>query len=101
MLVESIRTFGGALSNIDIVAVKPRLGPQISSTTKAQFKRFGVEFIDLRLNTKFAWWNNANKSFVMALLEDRVSTPNITWMDGDLIVLCPLQKLLPGDGTQF
>ena len=37
----------------------------------------------------------------MAQLETRVSTPNITWMDGDMIVLQPLDDLLPSPGTQF
>jgi hypothetical protein len=60
-----------------------------------------VEFIDQPLNTELDWWNNANKSCVMSHLETRISTPNITWMDGDMVVLQPLSCLSPAEGSQF
>jgi len=37
----------------------------------------------------------------MSRLETRVSTPNITWMDGDMVVLQPLDCLSPEFGTEF
>ena len=46
LLVESLRNFGGAWSNTDVIAVKPRRGPRISSLTLREFRRFGVEYID-------------------------------------------------------
>ena len=101
MLAESLRAFGGSSSNLDIVAVKPRRGPKVSSRTLREFKRLRVEFIDERFNVELNWWNNANKSCVMSQLETRVSTPNITWMDGDMVVLQPLDNLSPAEGTQF
>jgi len=101
MLAESIRAFGGPYSKTDIVAVKPRRGPKIASRTLQEFKRLQVEFIDARFNLELDWWNNANKSCVMSQLEDRVSTPNITWMDGDMVVLQALDDLCPAQGTQF
>ncbi|WP_024343120.1 hypothetical protein [Bradyrhizobium japonicum] len=101
MLAESLRTFGGPAAKVPFIAVKPRRGPRIGSATLKEFKRLGVEFIDERLNVELDWWNNANKSCVMSQLETRVSTPNITWMDGDMVVLQQLDKLSPTAGTQF
>ncbi|WP_143198391.1 hypothetical protein [Bradyrhizobium sp. AS23.2] len=60
-----------------------------------------MEFIDKPFNTELDWWNNANKSCVMSQLETRVATPNITWMDGDMVVLQPLDCLSPANGSQF
>lgn len=101
LLAESIRAFGGGASNIDIIAAKPRRGPKVSSRTLSEFRRLRVEFIDQPFNTELDWWNNANKSCVMSQLETRVTTPNITWMDGDMVVLQPLDCLAPADGSQF
>lgn len=101
MLAESLRVFGGPSSKLDFIAVKPRRGPGISSRTLNEFKRLGVEFIDERFNAELDWWNNANKSSAMSQLETRVSTPNITWMDGDMVVLQPLDCLSPKAGTEF
>jgi hypothetical protein len=101
LLAETLRAFGGCWAKTDFVAIKPRVGPAISAHTRRELKRHNVEFIDETMNVDFAWWSNANKSAVMAHFETRVSTPNITWMDGDMIVLQPLDDLLPSPGTQF
>ena len=101
MLAESLRAFGGPLSNTDFIAVKPRRGPGISLHTRREFARLGVEFIDERMNIELDWWSNANKSSVMARLEVPDLTPNITWMDGDMIVLQPFDRLVPAPGTNF
>jgi hypothetical protein len=101
MLAESLRAFGGPSSKLDFIAVKPRRGPSISSRTLHQFRRLGVEFIDEKFNDELDWWNNANKSSVMSQLESRISTPNITWMDGDMVVLQPLDCLAPEPDTDF
>ncbi|WP_339037604.1 hypothetical protein WHZ78_07540 [Bradyrhizobium symbiodeficiens] len=101
MLAESLRAFGGPSAALDFIAVKPRRGPKISAKTLREFKRLQVEFIDERMNVELDWWNNANKSCVMSQLETRVSTPNITWMDGDMVLLQALDELSPTEGTQF
>jgi hypothetical protein len=101
MLAESLRAFGGTWGKSNFIAVKPRRGPRISSSTLQQFRRLGVEFIDEKFNVVLDWWNNANKSAVLSQLETRVSTPYITWMDGDMIVLQALDELLPGEGADF
>ena len=101
MLAESLRKFGGPWAVADFLAVKPRRGPPLSAHTRREFERLDVEFIDERFNVELDWWNNANKSAVMSQLEGRVPTPNITWMDSDLIVLKPPDDLVPAPGTRF
>jgi hypothetical protein len=101
LLAESLRTFGGSSSNIDFIAVKPRRGPGIAAHTRREFRRLGVEFVDLRVNVARDWWDSANKSAATAEIEARISTPNLTWMDGDMIVLRPLDKLAPTAGRNF
>jgi hypothetical protein len=101
MLAESLRAFGGHAAGTEMIAVKPRHGPSISSHTRRELTRLHVHFIDERLNVRLAWWNNANKSAIMAALETRVSTPNITWIDGDMIILRPPDDLDPDVNTDF
>ena len=72
MLAESLRAFGGRWAKTDFIAVKPRRGPAISSNTRRDMKRLGVEFVDETLNVALDWWSNANKSSVMAAFETRV-----------------------------
>lgn len=101
LLVESLRRFGGAWANMPFVAVKPRRGPGLRSETLSAFRRLQVEFIDKPFNSKLAWWNNANKSAAMAALETQVSTPNITWLDGDMVIMQPLDDVTPVEHAQF
>jgi hypothetical protein len=101
MLADTLRAFGGSWAKTDVIAVKPRTGPAISAYTRREFRRLDVEFIDEKFNVELDWWNNANKSSVMSQLEGRVQTPNITWMDSDLIVLKPLDHLVPAPGSRF
>lgn len=101
LLAESLRAFGGSWANTPFLAVKPRRGPKLKSATISEFRRLQVEFIDEPFNSKLAWWNNANKSAVMSALETQVSTPNITWLDGDMVILQPLDDVTPAEHTQF
>ena len=101
LLAESIRSFGGPSSKVEIIAAKPRRGPKVNSRTLREFKRLQVEFIDQVFNAELDWWNNANKSSVMSQLETRISTPYITWMDGDMVALRQLDNLCPLKGSQF
>jgi hypothetical protein len=101
MLIESLRCFGGPSANADVVIVKPRRGPAISSHTRRELVRLQTDLIEEKFNVEFDWWNNANKSAVMSALETRVSSPNITWMDGDMIVLQPIENLAPLPDSNF
>lgn len=101
LLAESLRMFGGPWANAPFVAVKPRRGPRLKSATVSELRRLGVEFIDKPFNSKLAWWNNANKSAVMAALETQVTTPNITWLDGDMVFLQPPEDFIPTEAAQF
>jgi hypothetical protein len=101
LLAESLRTFGGPAAKLPFIAVKPRRGPALKAATISQFRRLNIGFVDKPYNSKFAWWNNANKSAVMSALETEISTPNITWLDGDMIVLQQLDDITPAAGTQF
>jgi hypothetical protein len=101
MLADSLRAFGGPWAKTDFIAVKPRRGPAVSAHTRHEFRRLDVEFIDEKFNVELDWWNNANKSSVMSQLERRVPTPNVTWMDSDMIVLNPPDELVPASGTHF
>lgn len=53
LLVDSIRTFGGAIKNSKIWAVKPRKGKAISKETLKFFQAKTVEFIEVDLNKKW------------------------------------------------
>lgn len=101
LLADSLRAFGGRWARVPMLAVKPRRGPAIPRATRDALRRLDVAFVDAPLNVACAWWAHANKPAAMAYAERHATTPNVTWMDGDMMVLREPDEFAPPPGARF
>ncbi|MGV3489850.1 MAG: hypothetical protein ACO1OG_00875 [Devosia sp.] len=101
LLAESLRKFGGSRSGMPLVAVKPRSGPRISTTTRRALEKLDVNFVDRNISVEYAWWAMANKPAALSYVEQHAHTPNVTWIDGDMMVLKEPSSFAPPPGFDF
>ena len=97
VLCESIRTFAGAYSNVDIVAVSPRPELALDSSSRSRLQEFGVEYVVEDLNrtgspygainriVASAWAEkNSARNFILALDSDIAFVEEPRFMDADV-----------------
>lgn len=97
-MVESLRRFGGRLSDAPVLAVKPRFGPPLARSTHRRFDELGVRFIGMRSHPQFAWFHYLNKPLAMLAAEQRSDADILAWVDADVLVREePSAFLLPAD----
>jgi hypothetical protein len=102
LLAESLRRFGGRRSDVPLVAVRPRKGPRIARATRRRLQELDVTLVeDETLSVAYAWWAMANKPAALGYTEERARTPNVTWIDGDMMVLREPGSFAPPDRYQF
>jgi hypothetical protein len=102
LLAESLRLFGGRRANMPLVAVRPRTGPRIASSTRKRLEKLEVILVeDETLSVTHAWWAMANKAAALSHVEDKARTANITWIDGDMMVLSAPGSFAPPQGYDF
>ena len=100
LLAESIRRWGGRLSDAKIVAVKPRLGPNISRGTRAELDRLSVEYCQIDRDDDFRWFPYLNKTAAVRYVSAR-HPGTIIWLDADTLVLNePSQLMLDANDLQ-
>ncbi len=98
LLCRSIRTFGGKLSNVEILSFAPRKGFEPSKQTLKAFEELGVIHENIELNTEYRTYPLANKPLVCAYVEEQYSNQNIVFIDSDQIVFNePIDFELPND----
>src|SRR5215467_12631084 len=85
-LVESLRRWGGELGKAPIVAIKPRLGPPLTSVTLSMFARHNVRFRSRLRTDRYEWHQYLNKPYVLTWAEELADTECITLMDCDMLV---------------
>lgn len=86
-MVDSLRRFGGRFADLDVIAVKPRLGPGLSPETRRRLADLGVEHVRIRPQTRYVWQHFTNKAQAILAVEDTVETDAILWIDSDIIFL--------------
>lgn len=102
LLAESLRRFGGLRSNLPIVAIRPRKGPHVATATRKRLAELNVELVeDETLSVAYAWWAMANKPAALSYVEEHSRTPNVTWIDGDMMVLAEPGSFSPPTGYNF
>lgn len=101
LLAASLRAFGGKYSRLPMWAIKPRRGPGLARATLNELERLEVRFVDKPLNRDHAWWEHANKAASMRFAEMEAKTPNVTWMDGDMMILREPDAFAPPGDAQF
>jgi hypothetical protein len=88
LMVRSLRTFGGALSQVPVLAVIGRPGAPLRNGTLAEFKRLGVRVVHAGAGDNPArWLNYANKIAAVVVAERVAKTSQIAWFDSDMFVL--------------
>ncbi len=102
LVADSLRHFGGSRANLPLVAVRPRAGPAISASTRRRLAELDVTLVeDEKLSVAYSWWAMANKPAALGWVEEHCDTPNVTWIDGDMMILDDLQSFAPPEGYDF
>jgi hypothetical protein len=98
-MIESLRKFGGALADSQIVAVSPRFGSPLHRNTLAAFDSMGVNYLRFwRTNHRYSWFKFLNKPLSLLMAQDIVKSPVICWLDSDIIVVAePTELMLRND----
>ncbi len=97
-LADSLRRFGGALADSEILAISPRFGPPLSATTRRRFRELGVRHERLRSHPRYAWYHYLNTPIALAAAEELTEASIICWADSDLLFMGePSELLLPPD----
>jgi hypothetical protein len=100
-LAESLRRWGGAFAQCPIVAVTPRFGPPLGRATRRGLKQLGVEHWRLTDRNRHAWFGFLNKPAAMEAVEERVHTPQLAWIDGDILIVREPTDLALRDDEDF
>src|SRR5439155_1748639 len=102
LLAESLRRVGARQADLPIVAVRPRRGPRGARATRKRLAELNVELVeDESLSVAYSWWAMVNKPAALAYVEDHSRTPNVTWIDGDMMVLAEPGSFAPPTGYDF
>jgi hypothetical protein len=100
-LVESLRRFGAEFARARVIAVTPRRGPRLRSSTLRRFEQLGVEYVRTVPRNRYSWMPYLNKYFVLKAAESRAQGDLIAWLDSDVLVLRAPDELLLDDGLDF
>ena len=100
LLFESIRRFGGALSECPIYALAPRAGFGVGRAVRERLVELRVSYTDEVLNTECFEYGSANRVFAAAHVERTTAHELLVVLDSDTLVLDePTAFLLPGTST--
>jgi hypothetical protein len=86
-LAESIRRFGGALADSEILAVTARFGPPLARATRRRFRQLGVRHERVPSHPRYAWYHYLNKPIGLAAVEHLTDAPQVCWLDSDIVIL--------------
>jgi hypothetical protein len=97
-LAESVRRFGGALAESEIIAITPRFGPPLTRHTLRRFHDLGVRHERIPSHPRYAWYHYLNTPLAMAAAHELTDAPLLAWLDSDILLLGePDELLLPED----
>lgn len=97
-MIQSLRRWGGQISQAPVLAVTPRSGPHLSKETLDLFQASGVRYLRVKAGGGFSWNNFMNKPNALRLAEKETDTDCLAWLDSDILVLRePEQLVLAAD----
>jgi hypothetical protein len=86
LMVRSLRAFGGRFAQCPVLAIAPRAGPRVAATTRREFDRLGVRYVERPLRHRFDWLGFANKPHAAVIADELATTKHVLWLDGDVLV---------------
>ena len=102
LMVSSLRQFGGALSQLPVIAVVGRIGAPLNPNTISEFSRLGVELVySPHRNNPAPWFNYANKVVAVSLANETARTETIAWIDSDILFAAQPDGLILTDQEDF
>lgn len=100
-LAESLRRNGGEFASSSIVAVTPRRGASLKSSTLRRFDELSVDYVKVTPPNRHAWMPYTNKIFALREGEDRANGDLVAWLDSDMLILGDLEGLRLRDGEDL
>jgi hypothetical protein len=100
-MIESLRRWGGRLSNAPVIAITPRFGAELSADTLKFFEKRNVEYRRFLAPNKYAWKGFLNKHYALLEAESNSKSEIICWLDSDLLILQEPTLLLLESGKDF
>lgn len=101
ILAESIRRFGGRLRDAPIVAVIPRLGMPLKTSTRSALKLLDVEVVKAPRHDDLTWFSFLNKTTAVRWAASSFGG-DVIWLDADVLTLGePTDLLISDTGIQF
>jgi hypothetical protein len=94
LVLESIRRFAGSLADAPAVVVTPRYGPSLTRATIRGLARLGARYVYRDMRSRWDWYPYMNKGLAAQLAEDYAETPQVLWLDSDVIVVSEPTHLL-------
>jgi hypothetical protein len=99
--IQSLRLFGGRLADVPVLAMTPRRGPPLSSSTRRRLRELHVEHVRLSGRRSFSWYHYLNKPTALAEAERLADTELVAFLDSDTLVLQEPDALLLDAGVDF
>lgn len=93
LLFESLRRWGGSLSSATCVAVNPRKGPEISTSSRQILRELRVDYQRITRDDPFIWFPYLNKTAAVKHVASQHKGTTI-WFDADVLVLNDPKDLL-------
>jgi hypothetical protein len=87
LMVRTLRAFGGRFANCPVLAIQPRSGPSIASSTLRELDKLQVAYIRRPVPHRFDWLGFANKPQAAVIADEAAKTKHIVWLDGDVLVI--------------
>ena len=100
-LVESLRCWGGRFANCPFIAIQPRAGAPIRTSTVDALQKLGVTFKRVTPPHDLSWYVWANKPTTLLAAEEIATTESIAWLDADMLVLAEPTALELSDQFDF
>lgn len=86
LMAESLRTFGGRLANVPVIAVIGRPGPPLPTRTVRRLAQLGVTIVKAPTEANRAkWFGYSNKVVAVGMAQSMANTPTIAWVDSDVL----------------
>jgi hypothetical protein len=102
LMVKSLRTFGGALSQLPLIAVVGRLGAPLGRRTVAELEALGVQLVySGHKKNPAPWFNYANKVAAVEAANTLAKTETIAWIDSDILFAAQPDGLILSDDEDF